>query len=129
MTNTKIKNSVYEAIDVIVEKRIEDLCLDKTVKCNIIACLNSREGKYKVSYAGGEMIAYAKDGKTYLPNVEIYVTIPQGNFSNKKWIIDGIDFTQSESNNLIEKFSDEEATLDTIKQKINEIIDKLNSIL
>jgi len=87
MANTNIKDSIYEAIDVIVGKRIEDLHLDKTIKCNIIACLDSATKKYKISYAGGETIAYAQSESVYFPNTEVYVTIPQGNFSNKKWII------------------------------------------
>ena len=87
MTTTKIKDSVYKAIDVIVEKRIEDLRLDKTIKANIIRCLDADSRKYKVSYGGGEIIAFAQSEESYLPNVEVYILIPEGNFNNKKWIV------------------------------------------
>lgn len=128
MTNTKLKDSLYETIDVIVEKRIEDLHLDKTIICNIITCLNDNEGKYKVSYAGGEMIAYAKNGETYNSNIEVYVTIPQGNFSNRKWIVGTVYPIETKKNYFsITKFNDAEAALDPIKQKINEIIDIISN--
>ena len=93
MANTNIKNSVYEAIDVIVGKRIEDLHLDKTIKCNIIKCVDSAARRYKVSYLGGEIIAYANDDTAYFSDMEVYVNVPQGDFSNKKWIIGRVSTT------------------------------------
>lgn len=97
MATTKIKDSVYKAIDVIVEKRIEDLRLDKTIKANIIRCLDADQRKYKIGYAGGETVAYAQLEETYFPNTEVYVLVPEGNFNNKKQIVGRTSTLNSET--------------------------------
>lgn len=132
MANTNLKDSVYEAIDVIVQKRIEDSHLDKTVVCNIVAYINAAKHKYKVSYMGGEMIAYTKDKEIYPIGTEVYVIIPQGDFSNKKWIIGSTENNLNETyyikaNNLLTTLADD-ATNNEIITKINNIIDRINSI-
>ncbi len=132
MASISWKDNLYEAFDVIVEKRIEDAHVDKTVVCNIAAYLNAAKHKYKVSYMGGEMIAYTKDKEIYPIGTEVYVLIPQGDFSNKKWIIGSTASDLSEkyyikADNLLGQLA-ENATNDEIIEKINNIIDRVNSI-
>ena len=84
-----IKDNIYKTIDVIVDQRIEDLKLDKTVKGTIQQCVNSSLGEYKINYNGGTIVAYTKpdDNTAYYKDVAVYINIPENNFSNKKWII------------------------------------------
>jgi hypothetical protein len=81
-----IKDNIYKTIDVIVDQRIEDLKLDKTVKGTIQQCVNSSLGEYKINYNGGIITAYTKpdDTTVYYKNMAVYINIPENDFSNKK---------------------------------------------
>lgn len=84
---SELQNSIFSAFDTIIEQRIEKLELDKTVVASIEKCENALERKYRVQYKGGSMIAYAQSDETYAPHVSVYVSIPQNDFSQKKWIL------------------------------------------
>ena len=84
---SELQNSIFSAFDTIIEQRIEKLELDKTVVASIERCENALERKYRVQYKGGSMVAYAQADETYAPNVSVYVSIPQNDFSQKKWIL------------------------------------------
>ena len=101
MANTKIKDSVYKAIDVIVGKRIEDLHLDKTISAIVEACIDSSTNKYKLRYGSGVIYAYAEDGQNYFPNTKVFVLVPENNFNNTKTII-GKANTGSQTNDTEE---------------------------
>lgn len=82
-----LQESVFAAIDTLVGQRIDSLKLDKTVTATIVSCTNSLTGEYKVSYNGGTMTAYANEGATYNKNAEVYVLVPQNDFTKTKYII------------------------------------------
>ena len=84
---SELQNSIFSAFDTIIEQRIEKLELDKTIVASIEKCENALERKYRVQYKGGSMIAYAQSDETYAPHVSVYVSIPQNDFSQKKWIL------------------------------------------
>ena len=84
---SELQNSIFSAFDTIIERHIEKLDLDKTVVASIERCENALEGKYRVQYKGGSMVAYTQTKETYAPNVSVYVSIPQNDFSQKKWIL------------------------------------------
>ena len=92
MTND-MQNSLCTAIDTIVERRIEQLELDKTVVASIEQCVNSLTRQYRVQYKGGSMLAYAQSDESYTPNTSVYVSIPRNDFSAKKWIIGRVSET------------------------------------
>lgn len=83
----EIENSLFTAIDTIVGRRIDQLELDKTVVASIEQCTSASEKQYRVQYKGGSMFAYAQADDTYSPNTSVYVSIPQNDFSQKKWIL------------------------------------------
>ena len=84
---SELQNSIFSAFDTIIEQHIDKLDLDKTVVASIEQCENALERKYRVQYKGGSMIAYAQSDETYAPHVSVYVSIPQNDFSQKKWIL------------------------------------------
>lgn len=84
---SELQNSIFSAFDTIIERHIEKLDLDKTVVASIERCENALEGKYRVQYKGGSMVAYTQTKETYAPNVSVYVSVPQNDFSQKKWIL------------------------------------------
>ena len=84
---SELQNSIFSAFDTIIEQHIEKLDLDKTVVASVERCENALKRKYRVQYKGGSMVAYAQTDETYAPNVSVYVSIPQNDFSQKKWIL------------------------------------------
>jgi hypothetical protein len=83
-----IQTSILKSIDAVVEQRINNLKLDKTVVAIIRRVVNSDLGIYQVEYNGGFFNAYASDKKViYTPNTSVYVQIPQNNMSNDKYIL------------------------------------------
>lgn len=83
----QLQESICAAIDTLVNQRIDKLQLDKTVTATITSCVNSLTGEYKVSYNGGFMTAFANEGASYNKNAEVYVLIPEGNFTKPKYIV------------------------------------------
>ena len=84
---SELQNSIFSAFDTIIGQRIESLELDKTVVASIERCEDATQGKYRVQYKGGSMIAYSQNDEAYSPHVSVYVSIPQNDFSQKKWIL------------------------------------------
>lgn len=82
-----IQESILQAVDTLVQNRINGIEADKTVIATIVACSNAFTREYKVSYNGGTMPAYAQEGATYSNNASVYVLVPQGDFTQKKTII------------------------------------------
>lgn len=93
---SEIQNNIFSAFDVIVQKRIEELALDKTVIASIEQLVKPEENCYKVQYKGGFMYAYAQSDEVYPPHTSVYVSIPQNDFSNKKWIVGKVSATSED---------------------------------
>lgn len=89
MSKQKVTSSdILRAVDVVVNKRIDELELDKTIIATIDKQLTpGKDGSHRVKYAGGYFTAYANAGVAYAPQTTVYVQVPQNNFSNKKIII------------------------------------------
>lgn len=83
-----IQESIFQAIDVIAEKRISEIKFDKTIECIIIDDSKSDQGEYTAKYQD-IMIPVFSNVNTlkYKIDDNVYVLIPQGDFSNKKTII------------------------------------------
>ena len=82
-----LQESILQAVDTLVQNRIEGIEADKTVIATIVACSNALTREYKVNYNGGYIVAYAQEGVTYSANTAVYVLVPQGDFTQKKTII------------------------------------------
>jgi len=84
------QRSVLEAIDTVVQRRINGLKLDKTITAIIDKNIGMSGGYplYQVKYEGGTFVATARDSsETYARNTAVYVTVPQSDFSKEKFII------------------------------------------
>lgn len=88
MSSTEIQEIFFSAIDTLIDHKVDELLLDKTITASIIACTNALEGEYKLSYNGGYITAYTKDkSDTYGTNNAVYVLVPENDFSKKKIIL------------------------------------------
>lgn len=83
-----IQESINGAIDIIVNRRIDALALDKTVIGIIDSVVNSTQGIYKIKYDGGYFNAEAQQNDAIYPKgMSVYVQIPQNDMTKKKLIL------------------------------------------
>ncbi len=91
----KISQQLLKAMDVVTDKKISQLEFDKTINATVDNLVNVDSGEYKVRYKGNIFSAFSDDlNKTYGVGDSVFVTVPEGNFSNKK-LITGIVSSQS----------------------------------
>ena len=102
-------NKILKAIDILVNKRIDDLDLDKTIIATIEQPVNAeKDGSHRVIYNGGVFVAYSLDKQVYAPNTTVYVQVPQNDFSKKKIILSTASeyITEPEENIISNLLSD-----------------------
>lgn len=84
------QRSMLDAINTVVQRRIDGLKLDKTVVGIIDKNIGIINGYpiYQVKYEGGVFTATARDSsESYARNTAVYVMVPQSDFSKEKFII------------------------------------------
>lgn len=79
-------------MNVIADKKIQNLPFDKTILCTITKVIDEETGEYTVSYSSSNantlsFTAYAQNGDTYDIDDNVYVNIPQNDISNQKIIL------------------------------------------
>ena len=82
-----LQESLLQAIDYLVNNRIDKINRDTTITCTIKKCNNSLTQEYQVNYNGGFLNAYAQEGASYSENQEVFVLVPEGDFTKRKLII------------------------------------------
>lgn len=85
MTQESIEN-LFQSIDTIVDARIANLPFDQTVQCEIINADDAVNGNYIVQYQASTFTAISEN-KNLKPKEIVYVQIPQGDFTQDKFII------------------------------------------
>lgn len=93
-----LQDSILNAINTLVNNRIDKIQADKTVTATIIQCSNALTGEYIVSYNGGRMYAYAQEGASYTQNQSVYVLVPEGDFTKKKTIVSKTQALEDDQN-------------------------------
>ena len=86
MADKKYSDTLFEALDIIINKRLEAVDKDKTVLCVIEDANKAEEGEYVVSNASAKFTAYSENTK-YRNGQNVWVLIPEGNYNNEKKII------------------------------------------
>ncbi len=82
-----ISEQILEAVDVLTDAKLSKLRYDRTVRATIYSIINVDSGIYYVRFEGNVFTAYAEDiEKKYKIDEEVYIRIPEGDFSNKKII-------------------------------------------
>lgn len=87
--SNEINEKIFKSVDTIVSARLQDLEFDKTIVGKIESTPESREStqKYSVNYKGASIIAYVNEkDKEYYIDDEVYILVPQGDFTQKKII-------------------------------------------
>jgi len=81
-----MSEDLFKAIQTIADKSLEGLRYDKTILCSITDASNAELGQYTVSDGTIEFTAYS-DNTRYREKNNVYVTIPQGDYNNRRIII------------------------------------------
>lgn len=87
------------AMQIMAQKQVNGLSYDLTIQATIDSLVNLDTGEYKVKYNGNTFSAFSNDlTYEYKVGTNVYVKVPEGNFSNKKFIENKVqDKTLSES--------------------------------
>lgn len=87
--SNELNEKIFRSVDTIVSARLQNLPFDQTIVGVIESVPESVEGaqKYIVNYKGAKLTVFVNEkDKFYALNEEVYVLIPQGDFSGKKLI-------------------------------------------
>lgn len=88
MEQNIISENMFQAMEILVKERLNNISFDKTEKATIISQDEKDKNKYYVSNGDIKYEAYSY-GEEYKENATVYVTIPQGNYEMEKIIISG----------------------------------------
>lgn len=91
-----ISQTICEAIDLIINKRLSTAPFNKTIEGKINSVVNVNQRKYKVTYTGGPgtIVAYGLQGSSYKKNDMVFILMP----SNGDCIILGKRETLQQAN-------------------------------
>ena len=78
--------SLFQSVDILVHKRLEDVSYDSTIVCTITDTSDSKNGKYRVTNGSMTYFAYS-DQSDFKNGDQVRVNIPMGDYSQKKFII------------------------------------------
>lgn len=82
-----VQEELLKAIDYLVNNRVDAANRDKTIVATVKEIVNLDEGEYKLSYSGGFFYGYATGGEYYKVGIDVYVLVPENDFSKKKLIV------------------------------------------
>ena len=84
----EIANNLFEAIDIIVDKKLSSLTFNRTIVGEII---EPADGGYRVRHQDSTFIAYPADrGVSYQSGAAVYVLLPNNSFNNTKIILSSV---------------------------------------
>ena len=78
--------SLFQGVDMLIDKKLENLNYDTTIICTVTDNSDSKNGKYRVTDGSIAFTAYS-DVSTYRSGEQVRVNVPQGDMTKKKFII------------------------------------------
>ena len=86
-----IAQNICEAIDIIVNRAIEQATFAKTIVAQVLECVDAAAGLYKVKYQESIYQATCDNLELqYKKGTDVYVLIPEGDFSKAKKILGAV---------------------------------------
>lgn len=84
--NVNYEQTIIDAIELIIDKKLSQFACDKTIIATVMSYENDL--KYTLQFQDVTFTAYALSNNTiYTKGQQVYVLIPQNDFSNKKFIL------------------------------------------
>ena len=82
------EDKIINAIETIVDNKVENANYDKTIQAQIISCVDATIGKYKVQYQDSTFYAYSGSSDlVFSDGAEVYILIPGNDMSRDKTIL------------------------------------------
>lgn len=78
--------SIFQSVDILIDKKLENLSYDTTIICTITDNTDKKDGKYRVTDGSVSFIAYS-ELTNYRIGDQVRVNIPQGDMTQQKFII------------------------------------------
>jgi len=86
------ENKILDAIEVIVDNKINNANFDKTILATIIKSVDSTLGQYIVKYQDSNFYAYSDNiNVTFAKGSKVYVLIPNNDWTRQKTILGSVD--------------------------------------
>jgi hypothetical protein len=73
-------DSLFQGIDILIDKKLEGLAYDTTVICTIVDSSDCKNGKYRVTDGSVSYIAYS-DSDKFREGDQVRVNIPNNDYS------------------------------------------------
>ena len=99
----EINQSILKTIDLVVKDNLNKIRFDQSIKGTIDSVVNINTGEYKIKYEDGIFSAFSENTSIiYKEGDQVWIKIPEGDYSNKKLIeskISSLDSANNDSNN------------------------------
>ena len=82
-----IQESIFQSIDTITKVAMDKMKVDKTISAIITKCTDLSKREYEVNYQGPMKVYAQPYDITYTEGQQVYILVPEGDFSNKKIIM------------------------------------------
>ena len=88
-----LTQSLLKAISIIADRSAEEVSSDKTIKAVVKKIVSTSDNKYLVTYNDGDFYAYVQSGSkdVYQVDEQVYILVPEGDMSQKKFIIGKVE--------------------------------------
>ena len=88
-----VSDALLKAMSIVANQATSNQNADISIKAIIKSRVDSSTGQYLATYNGGDITIFdiAASTNIYSPGTQVYVLVPEGNFSNKKYIIGAVD--------------------------------------
>lgn len=87
----KIASNIFSAVDILLDKKLQEAHFDRTIQATIVKCVNPSIGQYAVLYQDAELTAFGDLDMQYERGDRVYINVPENDFSRDKTILGRID--------------------------------------
>ena len=88
MEQNNIEEQVCDAIGILVNEGVKSAGYDKTISAQIVECVDTLKGKYKIKYQDAYYYATSDNIEVeYTKNTQVYILVPGNDFSKEKKIV------------------------------------------
>jgi len=102
-----IEQSILDAIEIVTQKELSELNLDKTIRATIKETIDADSHKYKVTYQNANFTAYNITTEEMEIGDIVFVLVPQHDFSKDCFIIANMSTVLNKRETKIETIEEE----------------------
>lgn len=86
--NSSLENKFCDAIEIIVNKVVDQASYDRTVQATVVKCIDQTIGEYKIQYQNSFYYAYSNNSDIVYPDGSaVYIQVPGNDLNKQKTIL------------------------------------------